>query len=383
MPPLLFIIFRTEYNLSFSFLGFLVLVNFLTQLGIEIIFSFFSHRFNIPKVVKSMPYITFIGLLIYSLWPLLSPQTANVGLIIGTIIFSASAGLAEVLISPIIASIPSDDPDREMSKLHSVYAWGVVPVILITTLFLLVFGSRNWHFLVFIFMILPIVSVVLFSGVSVPDMSSSQKVSGVMEFLKNKNVWLFVFAIFFCGAAECTMAQWASGYIEKALGIKKIYGDVFGVAMFSLMLGIGRTLYAKKGRNIIRVLLVGTFGAFICYLICALSPWRILNLFACVLTGFFTSMLWPGCLVISSERFQKSGVLIYALMAAGGDMGAAFVPQLVGMVTDYVIDSNLLMLSSATIEELGMKCGIFSAALFPLGAFLILMRIQKIKKSNE
>lgn len=382
MPPLLFLIFRTEYNLSFSFLGFLVLMNFLTQLAIDVVFSFFSHRFNIPKVVKSMPYITFLGLLIYSLWPLLSSQTADIGLVIGTIVFSASAGLAEVLISPIIASIPSDDPDREMSRLHSVYAWGVVPVTIITTLFLLIFGSANWHFLVFIFMILPIVSVFLFSGVSVPDMSSPQRVSGVIEFLKNKTVWIFVFAIFFCGAAECTMAQWASGYIENALGIKKIYGDIFGVAMFSVMLGFGRTLYAKNGKNIMRVLIVGTFGAFICYLLCAISPWRILNLVACILTGFFTSILWPGCLVISSEKFQNSGVLIYALMAAGGDMGAAFVPQLVGMVTDYVINNNFMISSFANnfaiTEEIAMKCGIFVASLCPLAAFFILLKIKNI-----
>ncbi|MBQ6895325.1 MAG: hypothetical protein IJN40_07515 [Clostridia bacterium] len=171
MPPLLFLIFRNEYNISFSFIGFLILVNFLTQLGIDLIFSFFSKYFNIPATVKSMPYITFAGLLIYSVWPVLFPQSASIGLCIGTAVFSASAGLAEVLISPIIASIPSDDLDREMSKLHSVYAWGVVPVILITTLFLCVFGSHNWQYIVYFFMLLPIVSVILFSKVTVPDIA--------------------------------------------------------------------------------------------------------------------------------------------------------------------------------------------------------------------
>lgn len=190
MPPLLFIIFRNEYGLSFSFLGFLVLLNFLTQLGVDLIFSFFSHRFNIPKTVKSMPYITFAGLLIYSVFPLFIKTYAHIGLMLGTVVFSASAGLAEVLISPIIASLPSDDPDREMSRLHSVYAWGVVPVILITTLFLKAFGNENWQNLVFFFMLLPLVSVILFSGVNVPDISSPQRVSGVIEFLKDKTVWL-------------------------------------------------------------------------------------------------------------------------------------------------------------------------------------------------
>ncbi len=382
MPPLLFIIFRNEYGLSFSFLGFLVLLNFLTQLGVDLVFLFFSHRFNIPKTVKSMPYITFAGLLIYSIFPLLSKTHAHIGLMLGTVVFSASAGLAEVLISPIIASLPSDDPDREMSRLHSVYAWGVVPVILITTLLLKVLGNENWNYIVFFFMFLPIVSVILFSGVNVPNISSPQRVTGVIEFLKDKAVWLFVFSIFFSGAAECTMAQWASGYIEKALRINKVYGDIFGVTMFSVMLGIGRTLYGKKGKNIMTVLTYGSLGAFICYLICALCPWRLGGLIACALTGFFTSMLWPGCLVISSERFLSSGVLIYALMAAGGDMGAAIVPQLVGMVTDTVIKNNgfLFMDISATlIEEIAMKLGIFISSVFPLAAFLSFLRIKKLR----
>ena len=50
-------------------------------------------------------------------------------------------------------------------------------------------------------------------------------------------------------------------------------------------------------------------------------------------------------------------MLIYALMAAGGDMGSAIVPQLVGMVTDTVIKDNGFMfmdISAVLIEELAM-----------------------------
>lgn len=53
--------------------------------------------------------------------------------------FAASGGLAEVLISPVIAAIPSDRPESEMSKLHSVYAWGVVGVVFLSTGFLAAF----------------------------------------------------------------------------------------------------------------------------------------------------------------------------------------------------------------------------------------------------
>ena len=64
-------------------------------------------------------------------------------LIIGTIIFSVSAGLSEVLLSPTIAAIPSDNPQRDMSLLHSLYAFGVFTVTVIATLALKIFRSEN------------------------------------------------------------------------------------------------------------------------------------------------------------------------------------------------------------------------------------------------
>ena len=343
LPPVLLITFRKIFGVSYSLLGLLIFVNYATQLGIDLVFSLFSHKFNIPKTVKTMPYLTFIGLGIYAVYPLLFPESAYVGLFVGTVIFSAAAGLAEVLISPIVATIPSKDPDREMSKLHSVYAWGVIPVILITTFFIMNFGSEYWYYLVFFFMLLPLVSIFLFAKSDVPPMRSDKKFDGITPFLKDKTVWLFLLAIFLGGAAECTMSQWSSGYLEKALGIPKIYGDVFGVALFALMLGIGRSLYGKYGKKIINVLILSSFGAFVCYFLVAVSPHPLVGLIACGLTGLCTAMLWPGSLVVASDRFGESGVVIYALMAAGGDFGAALGPQIIGSVTDAAISSSVLI----------------------------------------
>ena len=163
LSPILFLTFHNLYGISYSLLGLLVLINFITQLMIDLVFSFFSHKFNIPLVVKITPLLTFIGLFLYAVFPFAFPQYAYIGLVIGTFVFSASGGLAEVLISPVIAAIPSDDPDREMSKLHSVYAWGVVPVILISTLFLSLFGSENWQWLAIFFMLVPLTSFILFT----------------------------------------------------------------------------------------------------------------------------------------------------------------------------------------------------------------------------
>ena len=387
LSPVLFLTFRSLYGISYSLLGLLVLINFVTQLIVDLIFSFFSHKFNIAKTVKAIPLIAVFGFLIYAIWPFFFPDTVYTGLVIGTVIFSAASGLAEVLISPVIAAIPSDDPDREMSKLHSIYAWGVVFVIALSTVFLLLAGNENWQWLAIIFTLIPLTSAFLFFGSEIPTMGTPKQTSGALKLLCNKGVWLSVFAIFLGGAAECTMAQWSSGYLEQALGIPKLWGDLCGVALFSVMLGLGRSLYAKIGKNIGKVLFLGAIGAMLCYLIAAVSPFPLIGLFACAFTGFCVSMLWPGNLIVASDRFPEGGVFIFAMMAAGGDLGASVGPQLVGIITDAVIASPSAVSLAQTLnlapEQFGMKMGMLCGMLFPLVGIFVYAAIRKNRKEKE
>ena len=386
LSPILFLTFRTLYGISYSLLGLLVLVNFFTQLTIDLVFSFFSHKFNIPLAVKMTPALTVAGLFVYAVWPFIFPDAVYLGLVLGTIIFSASGGLAEVLISPVIAAIPAKDPDHEMSKLHSVYAWGVVGVILISTLFLLAAGAEYWQGLAILFLLIPLTSFLLFAGTEIPQMGTPEKAAGVLEFLKNKGLWLCVTAIFLGGAAECTMAQWSSGYLEQALGIPKVWGDIFGVALFSVMLGTGRTLYSKVGRRIGNVLFMGGIGTALCYLIAALSNIPVIGLLACAFTGFCVSMLWPGSLIVASDRFPTGGVFIYAMMAAGGDLGASVAPQLIGIITDLAIGSpsavSLAQNLGLSPDQFGMKLGMLVGMLFPLAAIPVYFHIRKSDKKE-
>jgi len=385
VSPILFLTFRNMYGLTYSMLGLLVTINFLTQLCIDLVFSFFSHRFNIEKTVKIMPVLTLIGLLIYSLWPFFYPDSAYLGIVVGTVIFSASAGLGEVLISPIIAALPSKNPEHEMSKLHSVYAWGVVAVVIICTLLLFVLGSANWNIIVLIFCIIPIVSIFLFYGIRLPDMETVEKMSGVINQMKNKTLWMCVCAIFLGGASEIIMAQWCSGYLEQSFLIPKIWGDIFGVALFSVMLGFGRTLYSKIGSNIMNALLYGSIGAAVCYFIAAVVNNPFVGLAACGFTGFCVSMLWPGSLIAVADRIKGCGVFVYALMAAGGDCGASVGPQLVRVITDFAI-SNPSVRGVADVlnllpEQFGMKMAMLVGMLFPLCCALVCVVIKKTNKN--
>lgn len=389
LSPLLFLTFRDLYGISYSLLGLLVVVNFTTQLIIDVIFSFFSKKFNIPFTVMIMPILSCVGFLIYAVSPFIFGE-ANVyiGLVIGTVIFSASSGLGEVLTSPLIASIPAENPEREMSKLHSMYAFGVVGVVIFSTLFLLLFGAESWWVLSLVLVIPSVISAIFFFMSDIPDLNATgdgDSRSGNSIF-KRPALYLSIIGIFLGGAAECTMSQWASGYLEAALGIPKVWGDVFGVALFGLALGFGRSLYGRIGKNAPRALFFGAVGSALCYLTAAVSPFPIVGLIGCAFTGFCVSMLWPGSLIISSERFPDGGVVLYALMAAGGDLGASVGPWLVGLVADACIASpwatELAESLSLSGEQLGMKIGLLIGMLFPLFASFVFAYLWRKKKGN-
>ncbi len=386
LSPILFLTFRDLYGISYSLLGLLVLINFVTQLSIDLAFSFFSHKINIPAAVKLTPALTSIGILIFALWPFLFPDNVYIGLIIGTIIFSSSGGFVEVLLTPVISALPAKDVDREVSKLHSIYAWGVVAVVIITTLYILAFGGENWQWLALVFSIIPIAAFLLFLRSDIPHMDTPEHAGSVLHMLKSKTLWMCFMLIFLGGAAECTMAQWSSSYLEQAVGIPKAMGDILGVAMFYVMLGLGRSLYGKYGKNIERVLLVCIISTAVCYVVATVSFVPYIGLIACALTGFCASMLWPGSIIVATERFPVGGVFIFAMMAAGGDLGASICPQLIGIITDAAIANPQLSSLASSMglmpDQLGMKLGMFIAALFPISAIPLFLHVYKTRKRD-
>ena len=152
------------------------------------------------------------------------------------------------------------------------------------------------------------------------------------------------------------------------------------------MLGLGRTLYAKMGKNIGKVLFIGAIGSTLCYFIAAISPFPVIGLLACAFTGFCVSMMWPGSLVVAAEKMPLAGVFVFAMMAAGGDLGAALGPQLVGIITDFVPTINITSKLSAylgiTTEQLAMKSGILIGMIFSIVAIFVFNKILK-KSMNK
>lgn len=370
LPPLLFVTFHEMYGISWTLLGTLVLVNFCTQFATDMMLSLLAKRFNVQKILGVTPLVTSLGLAVYALFPMLFPEHAYAGLLVGTVIFSVAAGLSEVLLSPTIAAIPSDDPQRDMSTLHSLYAFGIFSVAVISTLFIRFIGADKWGYLALFFAALPIVASVLFMLSPMPETNSESTTESTSGSKKRRavSIALCFACIFFGSCSENAMSNWISGYMESALGIDKTIGDIFGLAMFAVLLGITRICYAKWGRGICRVLLIGMIGAAVCYIIVGTSSSIIASFIACIMTGIFTSMLWPGTLIMMDENVRGAGVAAYALMAAGGDLGASVAPQLLGVIADAS----------------DMQTGMLICSLFPIaGAIVVAVLMRRFSSDRK
>ena len=232
----------------------------------------------------------------------------------------------------------------------------------------------------------PFIAFLLFRKAKLPalDNFGGAKKTGK---LFNKGVLLCTFCIFLGGAAECTMSQWASGFIEKAIGAPKLFGDLLGVALFGVFLGTGRTLYSKYGKNIVNVLLFGMLGATVCYFVAGFVLNPIVAIGACALTGLCTSMLWPGTLIYVEEKIPNVGVAIYALMAAGGDLGASIAPQLLGIISDKFTLSDFAtktaQMLNVSAEQIGMRAGLLVAGVFPFAGVMLVLYMKKYFKKSE
>ena len=167
-----------------------------------------------------------------------------IGLVIPIIIYAIGSGLIEVLISPIIEGLPLQNKSGEMALLHSFYCWGQASVVFITTFAVKFIGEGNWIYLPMVWAIIPFINMFAFMKVPiippVPEGESEMRISELFR----QPTFIICTALMLCaGASEIAMAQWASAFAEKSLGVNKFTGDLLGPCLFAVLMGSGRVLY--------------------------------------------------------------------------------------------------------------------------------------------
>jgi MFS family permease len=382
ITAILFIPLMSMYGLSYVHLGLLVGINFSTQVLVDIISSRMIDRYGFRNFVLPADLLAIIGLVLFALSPLIFSNVL-VGLIISTMIFSASCGLLEVMLSPIINGIPNEEKGPAMALMHSFYAWGQVATIVITTLFLYVFGIQSWQIIVMIWAIVPLINFFMFLSAPFPGVVPEEH-RQTMRDLIFRPFYLFALLAIFGGAAtELVMNQWSSTFTEKVLELPKVTGDLLGMCGFAVMLGLGRMIYGRFGSrmNMNNVLVVSAAIAVACYAIVAVSPVHSISLVACAICGLAASLLWPGTLVITAEKYPLAGAWLFAILAAAGDVGAAAGPFIAGIVTDFTRGlptfENMAVTAGLNPDQFAIRAAILLSAIFPAFTFYCHWNLRK------
>ena len=339
--PLLFLTFQRSYHIPLSKITLLVTINFLLQLGVDLVSIGFVDKIGYRASAILAHVAAVIGLAGLTILPELFSDPF-IGIVIAVIICAIGGGLLEVLVSPIVEACPSDNKEKTMSLLHSFYCWGHVAVVLLSTIFFTTAGIQNWKVMALIWALVPLLNIFLFAKVPIaPLIDEEESGMKIGELLKNKVFWVLMLLMVCAGASEQGVSQWSSIFAEKGLSVSKTAGDLAGPMFFAIMMGSSRAFYGKFGEriNLNKFMAFSSILCIICYLTISLSPHPVLSLIGCGFCGLSVGIMWPGSFSIASASLPRGGTALFALLALAGDLGCSSGPTVVGFVASAFGDN--------------------------------------------
>ena len=332
--PILFIALQDVYSLGYEKLARLMVFNFATQIITDIITPKITAKIGYKKTVILCHFCAASGLALLGILPkIISPYLA---IIISIIIYAFGSGLIEVIVSPIIEMLPTENKSGNMSILHSFYCWGQAFTIIGTTILLKFFGYSGWALVPVCWAIIPFVNMFFFMKVPIIEPPKDSKKSGLRVLLKNKRFLVYMVMMVCAGASEIAMAEWASMFVQKGLGVSKVVGDLAGPCAFALFMGLGRMWYAWVSGKVDfrKTLIVLSLICFACYMAVAVSSIAWISLVFCAICGFTVSISWPGIYSAGAKEFKDGSSNMFSIFAMCGDTGCCLGPWVLGIVAD-------------------------------------------------
>ena len=361
--PLLFLTFQSQYGIPLSQVTLLITINFALQLAVDGVSVFFIDRIGYRAAAVIAHICAALGLVGLAFLPDLLPSPFA-GLLLSVLLYALGGGLLEVIVSPIVESCPSDHKAQTMSILHSFYCWGSAGVIVISTLFLKIFGASSWKILAAIWALLPLANCFVFTKVPLAPLVAEGGTSmHIGQLFRSRVFWVIMLMMLCAGASEQAVSQWASTFAEKGLGVSKAVGDLAGPTVFALLMATSRLLYGKFGAKIDlnKAMMASALLCVVSYLLIGLTNSPVLGLVGVGLCGLAVGIFWPGTFSTAAASLRGGGTAMFALMALAGDLGCSGGPTLAGAIAGAFGD-NL---------RLGILCAVAFPALMILGILLI------------
>ena len=130
LTPLLFVVFETSLGISIGRISLLITVNFGVQMLVDLLSAKWINVIGTRRAIVAAHAFAAAGLVALGVLPY---RTADpyVGVLCAVCLCAVGGGITEVLISPIVEALPSEDKAGSMSLLHAFYCWGHVGVVVL------------------------------------------------------------------------------------------------------------------------------------------------------------------------------------------------------------------------------------------------------------
>lgn len=381
-PPLLFVQFREEFGVSITQLTLIVTANFATQITTDLAATPFILRYGYRVSMVAAQVCAILGLFSLALLPGLIPSHPYVGILMAMLISAIGGGLMEVLVSPVVQSLPSRDKVAEMGFLHSAYCWGAVLVILLSTVCFSLFGIEHWRWVAIGWAVIPLLNGYLLMKVPIatPEDEGGRGMS-LLDLLRSPVFALLVVIMICSGASELAMSQWASYFAEKGLRVVKTTGDLLGPCAFAGLMALSRMIFGFCSQRLpLRKALLGT--SLLCvaaYALTVFSPSPVYSLVGCGICGFSVGIMWSGTFSLGTIALPRGGTLMFALLAFAGDIGCAVGPSVVGLISTRMerLGHGLLPIFGSHPETASLKSGMLCVSVFPMLLAIALLLLPK------
>lgn len=359
--PLLFLTFQSEYGISLDKIALLTGMNFGVQLAVDLISAKFADRIGYRRCIIAAHIFSAAGLIGLTVLPDFLPDPyLGICLAVGT--YAIGGGLIEVLISPIVEACPGKEKEKAMSLLHSFYCWGHVGVVLLSSLFFLIFGIRNWRCMAIIWAVIPLLNISLFAKVPIASLIKEGETGySIGELFTKRAFWIFMLLMVCAGSCEQAVSQWASAYAESGLHVSKAIGDLAGPLLFAVTMGSARLFYGKFGEKIeLQKFMVLSGILCLCsYLMIGFAPIPLLGFLGCALCGLSVGILWPGTFSLAAKGIPRGGTAMFAFFALAGDLGCGSGPTYVGILADAFGGKLNMGILAAVVFPILLLIGLF------------------------
>lgn len=364
LSPLLFVQFKRQFALDSAMLSFIIFINFGLQIIVDSLSAKITEKIGYRAGAILAQVFSCTGLVCLGVLPNVINPFA--GIITATVLMAIGGGFVEVILSPVVEALPLGNKSGAMCFLHSFYCWGHIFTVLAATLYFNLFTIDVWRYLPVALAVIPLLNCITFAVCPLETLEGDETPSSYKSIFTMRGFWLFPVLILASGAAEQSIAQWASDFAEIGLGVDKTLGDVFGTCLFALDMALSRTVYGVLGEKIdLKKAFVLCGGLLIgSYLLAALSPSAGLSLAGIAFGGVFVGLLWPGLYAVAGQAYPKGGTKMFGILAFFGDIGCTVGPTLTGLVSNDI------------------KTGLLFATCFPVIVFICSVILLKRTKKN-